>query len=737
MPSFDPIPGYADLCHKFQIDNDARDCAWNIITTVWETRGMMSHHSDGANNLIVQVVHDGIFSNSKLFQNEISSVINKVFKKEYHGQPADFFLSSVKIKFFTQKLALFPDYIGEVNLGVLDVYLAEGHMIPMQWFPIVNPNSDLPAEPLGFAKLNCVINTLLEKGAVQKRAPDALADWDLRRDPPRILQIPRLNLRKVAAHQYNIKFSFYKGFDLPFSPGRFSADPGIRVITACGVVKGDPQANTIRPNWNVLIQAPFYEPNYHDLIFCQVVCATSKQVLSQLVLSWKELVCNQDRFREPRWIDIYQREQNNFDRLFTIPGTLTGVDQSPSQFLEQISATSQYKGYSSPINYGGRVLLGIELEPRKFETGEPSPANIAMKPKDCEDKWSDPYQKCMFRFQIFYGEGLNTTASLSAVTVEFCIGRKSVQCKPASKADNGTFEFYAAVELECDFPFDDMRDNPDGLPGKLSSGSGVWNPAHFVRNLPDCVVKVYRTDPVGVGMFNELIGFWRGSVMSVLLGRGDDWADVQDTVFVGMSKFDNGTGETYMGVESIMLNAGDSAPSPTKKVPWGDEFLPDSRKIMHPYLGFQVRELQRDASCKIAKEEHAGFLSFSAKLWLPTREKCANAPPFGSGPPILSPWKEWNRLPIPKPSSDLLHWYAGFSIRAHVYQAKQLQGRGESGVASSFVRLRYANYPVAESDTVHLTNNPTYDTTLTLSDLEMILLPNVHVSQLPSERSAV
>ena len=600
---------------------------------------MMSNHSDGANNLLVQVVHDGIHSDSTVFQNEISTIVNKVYKKEYYGQPADFFLSSVKIIFYTQKMVVLPTYIGEVNLGVLDIYLAEGHMIPMQWFPIVNPNSDLPAEPLGFVKLNCVINTLLEKGAVQKRAPDALADWDLRREPPRILQIPRLNLRKVAPHQYNIKFNFYKGFDLPFSTGRFSADPGIRVITACGVVKGDPQANTIRPNWNVLIQAPFYEPNYHDLIFCQVVCATSKQVLSQLVLSWKELVCNQDRFRAPRWIDIYQRESNAFDRLFTVPGTLTGVDQTPSQFLEQISATSQYKGYSSPINYGGRVLLGIELEPRKFETGEPSPANIALKPKDCEDKWSDPYQKCMFRFQIFYGEGLNITGSLSAVTVEFCIGRKSVQCKPAAKADNGTFEFYAAVELECDFPFDDLRDNPDGLPGKLSTGSGTWNPAHFVRNLPDCVVKVYRTDPMGVGLFQELIGFWRGSVISVLLGRGDDWADIQDTVFVGMSKFDNGTGETYMGVESIMLNAGDSAPSPSKKVPWGNEFLPDSRKIMHPYLGFQVRELQRDASCKIAKEEHAGFVAFSAKLWLPTREKCANAPPFGSGPPILSPWK--------------------------------------------------------------------------------------------------
>jgi len=27
-------------------------------------------------------------------------------------------------------------------------------------------------------------------------------------------------------------------------------------------------------------------------------------------------------------------------------------------------------------------------------------ANIALKPKDCEDKWSDAKQKCLFRFQV-------------------------------------------------------------------------------------------------------------------------------------------------------------------------------------------------------------------------------------------------------------------------------------------------------------------------------------------------
>ena len=32
---------------------------------------------------------------------------------------------------------------------VMDVFLAKGHMLPMQWFSIVDPQSDLPVEPLG------------------------------------------------------------------------------------------------------------------------------------------------------------------------------------------------------------------------------------------------------------------------------------------------------------------------------------------------------------------------------------------------------------------------------------------------------------------------------------------------------------------------------------------------------------------------------------------------------------
>jgi hypothetical protein len=150
----------------------------------------------------------------------------------------------------------------------------------------------------------------------------------------------------------------------------------------------------------------------------------------------------------------------------------------------------------------------------------------------------------------------------------------------------------------------------------------------------------------------------------------------------------------------------------------------ETQKILNPYKGFQMQELQRDSTCKLGPDDHAGFICFSAKLWLPDRKKCANGPP--KGPPILSPWKEWNKLPIPKPNDgDKLNWLRGFEIRAHVYQARDLQARNGTGVTSCYFQLQFGQYPAVKTHTVHLTNHPTFDHTLTLKDLEMMLLPNM------------
>jgi hypothetical protein len=45
----------------------------------------------------------------------------------------------------------------------------------------------------------------------------------------------------------------------------------------------------------------------------------------------------------------------------------------------------------------------MEIEERS-EKKEPSPAAIALKPKDCADMWSDAKQKMFFRFHCFFGQ---------------------------------------------------------------------------------------------------------------------------------------------------------------------------------------------------------------------------------------------------------------------------------------------------------------------------------------------
>ena len=578
--------------------------------------------------------------------------------------------------------------------------MSNGHMIPMQWFPVVDPSADLPMEPLGFLKLNCIINTLGERGAVQFRPPDDLADWELKRIPPTILQIPRLNLRKVASRQYNIKISLYQGFDLGIN--RFTADPRFKVISCCGIVQSDPVANTLRPSWNVLLQVPWYEPAFADLILCEVHDAgIQKGRMSQLVLSWKKITTTPPALlKEPRWIDMFEREAKPQN------AALPFVDRSVSNLLEKASGISAGEGYEAAMVYGGRVLLSIEVEERS-EKKEPSPATIALKAKDCE-LWKDPMQKCFFRFQMHFAVLLPA----DRVSVEFSVGRKSVSTRPVGEdKDRRIFEFYEAVELECDFPFDDLRSNPLGF-GRLSQGDGTWNPEAFVDDLPDLIIKVYSQ-----GLFPQLVGFWRGKMREALQGRDEGW---EEQVFVGRSAEDNQTRGRFKGVERIMLSPGEDVPAPTKLAPWGHEEREESVEILNPYNGFQMRRLDRDASCRLKPDDFAGYLAFSAKLWLPDRPRCADVPPKGA--PILSCWAQWNSLPIPKPS--FLGWTAYFEIRVHVYQARNLPARNATGVANAFARVRYAHFPPQSTHVAYLTNSPTWDTTLVVPDVEVTLLPD-------------
>jgi len=192
-------------------------------------------------------------------------------------------------------------------------------------------------------------------------------------------------------------------------------------------------------------------------------------------------------------------------------------------------------------------------------------------------------------------QGLNIDALHANVRLEFSVGATKVFCKPKPKGDNTLFEWYEAVEMECEFPFDDIRDNPDGRPGKLSEGKGAWNPEHFLNNLPDTLIKAYRVDVTGMHM--QLIGFWKGNTKTMLMGVGDPFADWRDVTYVGTLADENGTGGTMEGIQPIVIAPGDFAPMPTKKAPFGDPEDTTVQKIMNPYKGFQVLLLQCSHSC--------------------------------------------------------------------------------------------------------------------------------------------
>uniref|UniRef100_A0A7S4U7T2 C2 domain-containing protein n=1 Tax=Guillardia theta TaxID=55529 RepID=A0A7S4U7T2_GUITH len=700
MPTWHPVPAYSMLCREYKEKHNSRDCSWNVITTVWDARGIKAIAGNGTNNMLIQVSHLGIREDSKVMEKCINEIPNRTFKREYTGQPEDFFASCLMISVYHTTL-LGPKFIGEVRLGILDIFLSEGHMLPMQWFPLVDPNSDLPAEPMGFLKLNCIINNIDEPGQVQSRAPDDVADWELNFHD--ILQIPRLNLRKCASHQYNFKLLVYQGFDLGTGSER-TADPVFRVISGCGAISSDPFPNSLRPKWNTMLQLPFYEPSYCDLIICEVWDANVSR-LSHIVFSWKDIVIRQEYYKEPRWIDMYERRNDPFRTGIGLFG-----GQSIDNMMESAGVPRLPGDFEEQSVYCGRVLLAAEIEERS-EKKEPSPGVIALKPKDCAIMWSDAMQKMFFRFHCFFGQAFVTSGMQSEIVVEFQVGRKSVFIKPKPLSDNGLFEFFEAVELEYDLPFDNARDNPSDPSGK------VWDPELFVERLPDLWIKVYRMSFL---QFDKaLIGMWKGSIKTALGGGDSEY--FKENVYIGMDREDNGTGGKYEGLASIILPPEFPAPEPSKRAPWGKEDDPKTQNILNPYTGYQYVGLKRDAICALSPDDPAGFLGFSVKLWFASREKCANGPP--KGPPILSPWASWNIHPIPAPWSEYLNWYRHFNVKAHIYQAKELVAKNDIGIANSFVEVKYLLNPPKKTHTAYLTNNPTFDTTLLLDDLRLFVLP--------------
>jgi hypothetical protein len=83
MPSWEPVPAYSTLCKYFRTENNSKDCRWNIITTVWDARGIKSMGGNGSNSMVIKVSHMGVNDESMTFEKSINEIPNRVFKREY------------------------------------------------------------------------------------------------------------------------------------------------------------------------------------------------------------------------------------------------------------------------------------------------------------------------------------------------------------------------------------------------------------------------------------------------------------------------------------------------------------------------------------------------------------------------------------------------------------------------------------------------------------------------------
>ncbi len=111
--------------------------------------------------------------------------------------------------------------------------------------------------------------------------------------------------------------------------------------------------------------------------------------------------------------------------------------------------------------------------------------------------------------------------------------------------------------------------------------------------------------------------------------------------------------------------------NPTYMDAWGYSVMAYAHTYIHTYIhahthtGIQCLELQRDGTCAIDPTEPVGFLWVSLKAYLPSRAQCASAK---KGPPILSPFTKYNKIPIPTP--EQLKCTARFGLRLHIFQVR-------------------------------------------------------------------
>jgi hypothetical protein len=385
------LSGFQDLNSEWRAKRDGRDGVWNVIITLAEARGLRGLGNHGLNDVKVKVAFSGDPDDDtnvcKIHQKTSTPFFNHVFKLTFCGQPAAFFSSFLSIEVLHDKGLFGTKLIGLLQIGILDVFHMPDHKLPMQWFPIVDLFSDEPALPTGFIRMNVIINSIDEPGAVQSDVPE------LERVTTELMIIPRIHAFVTSPGRYNLIFRIYQAQDLRSMDALWGADPFVRISCASGEIQTDTRSATVNPVWNQQLQLPFYEPFFRETIRIDVVHdgRTGRAPMSSLLLTWKDIISDQEGLRRARWFDMYELPEDSLGQRLLNSGVARTVARRVAsngavKWIERkaraavraiplVGAAAAGDGgpalgvYQEASVYCGRILFSVAVEERKARSG--------------------------------------------------------------------------------------------------------------------------------------------------------------------------------------------------------------------------------------------------------------------------------------------------------------------------------------------------------------------------------
>jgi hypothetical protein len=673
-----------NICDQFRAEHNGASVAFCIRVHVMEVRnvGSQSAGSFGhnLNDMYVKMAHLDWDENNTSAQLDkcVNGIFDCVRKRDFIGQPTAFFYSSIVVSAHHKVMVGEDPLLGMVRIGCADVYMMEGQNLPMQWFPLVNPDSEEPDVPLGWIRLGVSILAPNRRGKVDKLAllPELTR--------PEVLHNPRFSL----TGKYLIKVKIYKAEDLPEAK---SSGACWRLTSAAASFKSDTKYEA-NETYNILLQVPVLEPNCCDMIKVEqctpgTLMSPEMTVVSTIYLSWKELLSNPQQFKNPHWHNLYEVPSQGWvskkigapvgsivnkvtDAAAPIVEKVPVVGAPTSDFLSSMKS-DEGGSYQEKTKYCGRVLLAIEFEP----CAVPSVGAINMKPKDCE--FYTKRQPLWLHLKLFKAQNILTTMlTKTHVQVELCMGSFSAFSQAFAVAD-GSADIFSSFDLCTVFPYDESLAPFDFDPD--NPGPILW-----FRSLPEVWIKVYRVDILQ--MSRSLLGFYHSDIFSLTAGCNSP----------------------------IMMKL-PIAPKNPKLLPWHNRRR--MARYFADYTGIQFQVLQKDSSCVLREDEFAGHLCFALHAYTPYEvpRKADGQGCLDTTLDINNPYLLFKNVRMPPPPKETFELWGNF------YQGRDFLSLNASGVSSTHIRLSIGNQSKT-TVVVKETNNPVFDQRLRLSNYRGYIL---------------